>query len=286
MKELIRIILIFVFFFEAVFTQTEKDSTKVYRLIQEIPLDQRWPGIENYPRAVREWDSLRVEIYKFRTEIHKKGSDIPAREVDLPIDLLLSAARAHISSSLFYWNLKYDAPFQKYPPGGDGFLLQQIKRRLPELWGLLAEIDGIVLVEALKDTILPRSYPLHDKEDPRNLVLYGKVIDDILGTIEEDTIMTRHCSIWFNDSFPISKKPELLLILRSGTNAVINNEIVKIYFTEWYPSYKNPVTGPKYMFVKDGIINDPFSVLNINGKKYEDFKNEIRNFLKEQGIRP
>jgi len=67
--------------------------------------------------------------------------------VDLPYDLLLSAARAYISARLFYWNLKYDSPYFEYLPGGDGFLVMQIKRRMPEPWGLLAEIDGIVLVE-------------------------------------------------------------------------------------------------------------------------------------------
>ncbi|HPM03217.1 MAG TPA: hypothetical protein PK816_13760, partial [Candidatus Cloacimonadota bacterium] len=212
----------------------------------------------------------------------------PAREVDMPMNLLLPAARAHISARLFYWNLKNNAPFnfQNYPPGGDGFLVMQIKRRLPEPWGLLAEIDGIVLVEAVKDTILSRTTPINDLDYPNNLVLYGKVIDDVLGKIEEDTIMTRHSTVWFNDTFSLSKKPKLLLILRSNTNAVINNEKVSIYFCEWHPSYQYPVTGPKYMYLEDGIIHDPFSLLNIDGKKYEDFKNEMRNFLKEQGIRP
>ncbi|HDP68185.1 MAG TPA: hypothetical protein ENN20_06760 [Candidatus Marinimicrobia bacterium] len=125
-----------------------------------------------------------------------------------------------------------------------------------------------------------------DEEYPRNLVLYGKVIDDIFGTIEEDIIMTRHNTVWYKDNLSVSDKPELLLILRYGTYAVINNERVPIYFCEWYPSYKYPVTGPKYMYVKDGIIHDPFSVLNIDGKKYEDFKNEMRDFIKEQGIKP
>jgi len=270
--------------------QTDKDKEKVHRhqYRHNVPWDQRWPGIENYPRAVREWDSLRVEISKFRNEVHERGDDIPVREVDIPENLLLSSAKAYISARLFHWNLKYDGSFQKYwgGYGGDGFLVMQIKRRLPELWGLLAEINGIVLVEALKDTSLSTDYPLPDEKYPRDLVLYGKVINDIFGTIEEDTIMTRHFTVWFNDSFPISEKPELLLILRSGTNAVINNERVPIYFCEWYPSYKHPVTGPKYMYVEDGIIHDPYSVFNIDGEKYEDFKNEMRNFLKEQGIRP
>ncbi|PIS30208.1 MAG: hypothetical protein COT43_02220 [Candidatus Marinimicrobia bacterium CG08_land_8_20_14_0_20_45_22] len=288
MKELIRIFFIFVLFSEIVFTQTERDSAKVYRSIHEVPWDQRWPGIENYPRAVREWDSLRVEIVKFRKEVHSKGGDVPAREVDIPMDILLSSARAYISAKLFHWTLKWDGACQKYwdGHGGDGFLVMQIKRRMPELWGLLAEINGIILVEALKDTSLSTAYPLTDEKYPRDLVLYGKVIDDILGTIEEDTIMTRHYTVWFKDTFSLSEKPKLLLILRSGTNAVINNERVPIYFCEWYPSYKYPVTGPKFMYVEDGIIHDPFSVLNIDGKKYEVFKNEMRNFLKEQGIRP
>jgi len=142
------------------------------------------------------------------------------------------------------------------------------------------------LVDAVKDTILSRTTPINDLDYPNNLVLYGKVIDDVLGKIEEDTIMTRHSTVWFNDTFSLSKKPKLLLILRSNTNAVINNEKVSIYFCEWHPSYQYPVTGPKYMYLEDGIIHDPFSLLNIDGKKYEDFKNEMRNFLKEQGIRP
>jgi len=272
--------------------QTEKNSLNINKPIQEASSDQRWPGIESYPRAVREWDSLRVEIVKFRKEVHARGGDIPARDVDIPENLLLSSAKAYISARLFHWTLKWDGACQKYRGGhgGDGFLVMQIKRRLPELWGLLAEINGIVLVEAVRDTMLLRSHnTIYDEKYPRNLVLYGKVIDDIFGTIEEDTIMTRHNTVWFNDSFPISEKPKLLLILRSGTYAVINNERVPIYFCEWYPTYLTELhheTGPKYMYVEDGIIHDPYSVFNIDGKKYEDFKNEMRNFLKEQGIRP
>jgi len=106
MKGLIRIFFIFVFLLEVVFTQTEKDRDKAYRQMQDIPRDQRWPGIVNYPRAVREWDSLIVEVYKFRTEVYQKGSNIPAREVDMPMNLLLPAARAHISARLFLLEFK------------------------------------------------------------------------------------------------------------------------------------------------------------------------------------
>jgi len=287
MRLFIQTVLILTLFFDFGYMQEPKNMIEMRATHPEIKYDQRWQGIEKFPRAVREWDSLRVEIYKFRSEIHQKDSSIVAREVDMPMDLLLSAARAYISSRIFYWNLKYNAPAQMYPPGGDGFLVQQIKRRLPEPWGLLAEINGIVLVEAIKDTMLQSSSSKYSKREyPENLVLYGKVVDDVLGTIEEDTIMTRHCSVWFDDLFPISKRPNLLLILRSGTNAIINGEEIQIYFCEWRPSWEHPVTGPKYMYVEDGIVHDPFSVLNIEGKKYEDFKSEMREFLKEQGIRP
>ncbi len=285
MEVFIRILFVVALLSEVVFMQTDKDNGKVHRhqYRHNVPWDQRWPGIESYPRVVREWDSLRVEISKFRNEVHARGDDIPAREVDIPENLLLSSAKAYISARLFHWNLKYDGSFQKYwgGYGGDGFLVMQIKRRLPEIWGLLAEVDGIVLVEAFRDTMLLRSHTIHDEEYPRNLVLYGKVIDDILGTIEEDTIMTRHNTVWFNDLFAVTEKPELLLILRSGTDAVINNKIVSIYYTEWHLE-----TEPKYIYVENGVIHDPYSVFNIDGKKYEDFKNEMRNFLKEQGIRP
>ena len=40
------------------------------------------------------------------------------------------------------------------------------------------------------------------------------------------------------------------------------------------------------MYLQDGVIRDPYNILGVDGRIYSDYKKEITDFLKEEGIRP
>lgn len=42
----------------------------------------------------------------------------------------------------------------------------------------------------------------------------------------------------------------------------------------------------RYMYLQDGVIRDPYNILGVDGRIYSDYKKEITDFLKKEGIRP
>ena len=239
-----------------------------------------WENIKSYPKIIQTYDSLRV-IYKRWTE--STLDPLPKYErinFNIPDEIFLPLATAYVSSKLYHTRLNGKGSYNLYwnGYGGSGFLKKQIKKRLPEPWGLLTDITGIVLVEAIKDTILGSESETPFYGYPKDLVLFGRVIDDVLGTIEEDTVLIRHTNPWL-ENFDLIENTKLLLLLKRGAPAFYKGKKIKIYYCEMFFQ-----EFPQYMLVKNNLIYDEYNVLNINGMKYNNFRNYYISFLEVNGI--
>ncbi len=247
------------------------------------PPDQPWPGIETFPEAIQEYDALRVQYFAWRQR-PRADADSMGRlpEVDIPDALFHPLAQAYLSSRLFYSTVRYDGEFNRYwdGSGGSGFLVAQIKKRLPEPWSLMTRLSGIVLVEVFRDTVLmfDEHHPVLGY--PWGLVAYCRVLDDLLDTVEEDTIMVRHTTIWFTESMPLETHPRLLLTIEGASKMTVEGETTSIYWSRELLLDEKP----KYMRVENEIIQDPHDVLGVNGKSYADYKQELLSFLNSYGI--
>ncbi len=135
-----------------------------------------------------------------------------------------------------------------------------------------------MLVEAIKDTILGSESETPFYGYPKDLVLFGRVIDDVLGTIEEDTVLIRHTNPWL-ENFDLIENTKLLLLLKRGAPAFYKGKKIKIYYCEMFFQ-----EFPQYMLVKNNLIYDEYNVLNINGMKYNNFRNYYISFLEVNGI--
>ncbi len=261
----------------------------------DVPLTEKWTGIEKYPKVLQEYDSLGIIMSKkFRDNQHKSD------------ELCYQYTKAAIRSKLFYSSLNREGAFNKYRDGHARGLAVRTNNTLPKKMNFLMMTHGIVLVKAIKDEEIDPDFKGGLVLGyPDNLVLYAKIEDDILDSIEEDTIMIRHCTDWFNNDFSIDNAPLFLLELNS-TYAIVDGEKIEVYSV----GYISDET-PNYMYVdKDGIIHDPYNtwseimlkdeynyyflgdskyeLLNkkseIDGMKYSDFKKEWQDFLIENGI--
>lgn len=249
------------------------------------PPDQPWPGIETFPEAIQEYDALRVQYFAWRQR-PRADADSAGRapEVDIPDALFYPLARAYTRTKLYYKTQKHDGEFDRYRDGhgGSGNLPDQIKKRLPPLWNVLNWSAGIALVEVFKDSVIERGGMSAPLGAPMDLVAHCKVVEDVLGTIEEDTVLVRHSTYWFNEPMSLSERPQLLLLLRGGRWAIVDDERINIYSAEY--AFE---TKPQYMRVIDGIIRDSNETLGIvAGQMFEDYKSEIQNFLETEGLLP
>lgn len=225
MKVFIRILVVVVLLSDVVFMQTEKDRAKVYRPLSKAPADQPWPGIENYPRALQEYDSIRIEYIKWGRQTYNK---VNKTNPEIPDNLFLPLARAMISARLYHYSLNRDGAYNRYRNGrGGAALVSEKLREMPEPWKTISRISGIVMVEVIKDTLLRRdNCPFHGY--PEDLVSYCKVVDDLLSSIPEDTIMVRHTTDWFKKNLKISDHSKISLAIKSGVSAVLNDEVIYI----------------------------------------------------------
>ena len=107
-------------------------------------------------------------------------------------------------------------------------------------------------------------------------VLKAIILDDILDSYDEDTVYIRHNSRYLNE-FTDSLGMKLLFSFKPWSTMNDCDTTKYIYKINNYDDF---------MFVdQDSIIHDPSKVLDIEGKKYLDFRNELLEFAKEHDIR-
>jgi len=177
---------------------------------------------------------------------------------------------------------------------------------LPYPWKFLVVSDGVVLVEVLEYARLPIKNAfkkgswdgtLHIRDDIfaerhgiKKYVIRGKVVDDIFDTIEEDTIYI-YTSIPIPEIYKSSKVKLLLNLMAELIDFYVN---FKGRYVRSYAKY--------YLaLVEDGIIKEyplklrgyitgagarETNVFGLDGKRYVEFKEELLDFVKREGIRP
>lgn len=242
----------------------------------KYPADRPIPNIKEYPPAIQRLDQAKVSYINKLREV--KMSDDKAK---VPQKYIKNFARNFISAYLFYSDLEQKGIFYDYyikygKPGPEIFKDIQ---NLQYPWNFLIYKSGIVLAEAINDTILPKKYhPFAPPSLSYNYVLEVKVLDDIFGTIEEDKFLVRHDhSILNYDYFSDNDDVRILFTLKPGGTIQRENSVERIYIMG---------EPTEFMFVINDIIYDPNKVLGISGKKYQDFKQELLDFIEQEGIRP
>jgi hypothetical protein len=245
----------------------------------KYPRDKPLPNIEKFPPAIQRLDSIKVKYFKDKINLELQGGKYEYSE-----KFLKDYARADISSRLFYSNIDGSGLEREYKllTGPIGTETMKLLKQLPYPWGILIEKHGIVLAEVLNDTVLPKMYyPVPRPESAskvNNYVLKAKIIDDIFGTIEEDTVLIRHNHlITENILFNQYKDVKVIFSLKPGGTVQREGYVERIYLMG---------TPTEFMYVANGIIIDPNKVLNISGKKYQEFKQELLDFAEQEKICP
>lgn len=257
-----------------------------------------WPGIEQYPAVIQEYDAKFREFYQwYQEELEQRKTREARAEMRIPESMLLPLARLYISIDLYHERLDKTGYADRYKFGrwGNGFLYSQMLNRLQGKWRVIVRSDGLVLGNVIKDTLLAR-----DLNTPvvKNLdkTVYFKIKSDIWGSIPEDTILIRYYSNWFHNSKnPIDN--DILLQVRDGDHAVLSGKKIEVYHAEFINE-----TIPQFLVVENGFIRDPNKILkrkapthfpdklvwqkNIAGKSYHEYKKNLKNFLEENGISP
>lgn len=241
--------------------------------------DKPFPLINNYPPAIQRLDSMKVKFYKDRNDLESMGKKYEHSE-----KFLKDYARADISSRLFYSKIDGSGLAREYkmltaPIGSE---TMKLLKRLPYPWGILIEKHGIVLAEVLNDTILPKmNHPFPEPTRSKNVynyVLKAKIIDDIFGSVEEDTVLIRHNLLITDENiFNQYKDVKLIFTLKTGGTVQREGYVERIYLMG---------TPTEFMYVADGIIYDVNDAFKKNGITYQEFKNELLDFMKSEGIQP
>jgi len=245
------------------------------------PGDKPIPNFHEFPPAIQRYDSIKVLYFKDMEEQKKRG-----KEFDYSEKFIEDFASAFISSYMFYSNVDGSGLKDNYFNIANpmGIKMGSKLGTLPYPWEFLLDRAGVVLVSILNDTILPKkevSYP-DPFRDLNHFVLKAKVIDDFFNSIEEDTILVRHIySISDEEIFKYGNNVQLLFALSNKSTVQRGENFEYIYAMG--AKYKKE---KQYIFVVDGIVQDPYNVLGITGKSYYQFKKEFINLCHEKGIRP
>jgi len=254
--------------------------------------EERYSLIKNYPPEIQRLDSIKASYYKKKSELERSG-----KKFEYTDKFVKEYASAYFSSYLFNTNvdgsgLHREYFLKTYPMGSE---FGRKFSELPYPWNILNRVAGIVLVDVIGDTILPRAKS--SNQNRYKYVLIGRVVDDIFDTIEEDTILIRYDYPVSNEElFKQNKNIQLLFVVqnrgtiqRETSNETIRDDINLRYsdvdFIYKMGSGNKYRKEHKYMFVIDGVIQDPYNVLGLSGKSYNDFKDDLLKTCKKEGIR-
>jgi len=103
-----------------------------------------------------------------------------------------------------------------------------------------------------------------------------KIIDDIFDTCDKDTILIRHDYSIINDYEEYSNM-RILFTFRPGGTLQKEDNFERIYLMG---------SPTEFMFVDDdSVIYDPNDVIDTNYKGYQEFKKELLDFVKQEGIK-
>ncbi|MBS1272188.1 MAG: hypothetical protein MAGBODY4_01328 [Candidatus Marinimicrobia bacterium] len=265
---------------------------------KEVGALDPWPGIEQYPAVIQEYDAKFREFYQwYQEELEQRKTREARSEIRIPESMLLPLARLYISIDLYHEKLDKTGYADRYKFGrwGNGFLFHQMLDRLSGKWRVIVRSDGLVLGNVIKDTLLARNLNTPVIRDLDKMV-YFKINSDIWGSIPEDTILIRYHSEWFPNG-KIQQGKDILTQVHDGSHAALGEKRIEVYNAEFLNE-----TIPQFLVVENGVIQDPNKVLNqkrytplpdkmvwqenIVGKSYQEYEKDWENFLEENGISP
>lgn len=238
----------------------------------KYPADKPIPNIKEYPPAIKRLDSIKSSYYKQIKELQKEGQEFIYSDEFI---IIKEFASAYISTFLFYTKVDKSGSMRKYYKEAYPIGLEMANQlyTLPYPWSFLLEKSGVALGEFISDEILPKR--VSSSNNVYNYVLKVKIIDDIFKTCDRDTILIRHDHSIINKYKEYSNM-RILFTFRPGGTLRKENHVERIYLMG---------SPTEFMFVDDdGEIYDPNNVLNINGRDYQEFKKELLDFIKQEGI--
>lgn len=241
------------------------------------------PDIQTYPEVIQEYDRLFRRFMQWQRDVFNRASIEEKSRLRVPDDLLVPLAQKYISIQIFHDKVDGTGAFNKYRGrgGGSGLLSQQIQKHFQHPWDLLLRGPAILVVEPYKEEVYRRGLKHPEYGYPVDAVCFARVVDDVLGNMDQDTVMFRHSTVWFTENMPLESRPHLLVVLYQGSRVLYAGKEGPIYFTEYIGESK-----PQYLRIVDGIIQDPYNVLGVNGQPYEEYKEKMRRFLQENNIHP
>ena len=275
-----KFIMVFIFLLSLVintilYSQSSKNTN--YEKVQIIP------NIDDYPPAIRRLEKARVEYFNKKREIEAYG-----KKEQVPEEYVVNYTRDFISANLYYTSVKDNNSFDDYYIGNKaGIEIWNRIKDLPYPWYFLTNKDGIVLAELICDKEAPSTSSNHAakvwKKPPPSpffkYLLKAKVVDDIFGTIEEDTILVRHNHyIPKEENFNKDENVKILLTLSSGYDTIRGSDEGKSCYLTRKPG--------EFMYVINEEIKNPYTDLPLEGVKYQEFKQNLLEFVKKEGIRP
>lgn len=224
---------------------------------------------------IRKLDSLYKEYFYKYNPIRKQIMDQhglsyfeATGQLDIPKEDLLPIAKVLIYSNWYYRNLQQTGPMDIFSKRGFGLDIRfQIGKKLPQPWPTFTTISGYVVVEVLQDTII-------SMRDGRSHIAYCKVEDDILNTIEEDSIYVSHFGNW---SEYITREENLRILIPIGRGSKMltsTGETTNIYYSRDPEKLISNVC-----VVKGDRIVDDHSVLYAKFNSLAALKADINNYL-------
>lgn len=188
--------------------------------------------------------------------------------IELPKEELFPIAKVLIYSNWYYRNLQQTGPMDIFSKGQFGIdIIMQIQKTLPEPWPTFTTIDGYVVVEVLQDTIIS----MREGSIP---IAYCKVEDDILNTIEEDSIYVSHYGFWSGYVTGEKRHRILIPIGRGGKMRAPTGERINIYYSRDPEEFLSNVC-----VVEGDRIVDDHSVLYANFNSLAALKADINKYL-------
>lgn len=189
-------------------------------------------------------------------------------ENNIPDSLFRQLAKSQLLCRLYHTTVDKNGDFDIYGGVGAGWMLpRQIYKRLPEPWNSLITSNGYLLVEVLEEI-----YP-HGRSDR---VARCRVIDDILGTVEADTIYVKHWGSW-ELLLEIGGPPQQILIQISTGSKMFDQDMNRVDI--YYALGKIPLTSD-YALVDGDSLNDKDNMLYKHYSSYSTFRQDIINFIK------
>ncbi len=231
--------------------------------------DKPIPNVEEYPPAIQRLDSIKASYYKQIKELQNKGQEFSYSD-----EFIKKYASAYISTFLFYTKADESGDMRKYYREAYpiGLEIAQQLHTLPYPWNFLLDKSGVALGEFISDGILPKRSSSYDVYD---YVLKVRIIDDIFNTCDQDTILIRHDHSIIND-YKEYNKMRILFTFRPGGTLRKEDHVEHIYLMG---------SPTEFMFVDDnGVLYDPNNVIDTNYKGYQEFKEYLLDFAKQEGI--